>query len=418
MAGPSEREPVGFSESEKRAAEWEARHDVAARGRVGDPFAVQHYLARRREAEVRRPAPAPAAAPPAAAPAAAAPQPAERPDAASRSRLVVGVDGSPGARTALEVALAEAARRGAELDVVTASPLATVWSGGVAYTPEQVRQIRAGAEQRIHAVVDEVLADPLAGTPGIDAVDVRVLAIEGHAARVLIAAAEDADLLVVGSRGRGGVRSTLLGSVALHCIGSAPCPVLVVHADARASDQVAGPPRVGAGCDGSPGAHAALAAAVDEAARVGGEVEVLACYAVTDDWTVPGSVAARSADEIRGQVAESVAAAVRDGVAERTDAPAVRIRVELDPAADVLVAHARGAHRLVVGASGHGMVHGLLLGSVALHCAMHAPAPVLVVRPLPQDRSSVSSSSNAVTSASTSGTSVESAPNPMVTSPA
>jgi nucleotide-binding universal stress UspA family protein len=377
MSGPSGREPVEFPENEKRAAERDARHDVAARGRTGDPAAVQHYLTRRREEEVRRPAPAPGAATP----------PRPRPEPEFRPRLVVGVDDSSQARLALAAALVDAAARGAELDVVIAYPPVTIWSGGIAYVPEQVASIRAAAEKRGREIVDEVLSGPPARTPGIDGVDIRVVGIEGHAATVLIAAADGADLLVVGSRGRGGVRSVLLGSVALHCLSHAPCPVLVVH-DAHPTAQ---PPRVVAGFDASPGSRAALAAAVDEATRVGGEVEVLACYSVTDDWQGLEHVSGPGAEEVRAYVEQTVAAAVEDVVAGRTEVPVIRTSVELGPARDVLVAHARGAHRLVVGSHGHGTVHGLLLGSVALHCAMHAPSPVLVVRPEPSAVASAAS---------------------------
>ena len=90
---------------------------------------------------------------------------------------------------------------------------------------------------------------------------------------------------------------------------------------------------------------------------------------------------APDAEKIRRQVEDSVATAVREVVGSRTDAPRIRTQVELAPARDVLIAWARGAHRLVVGSHGHGTFHGLVLGSVALHCAMHAPTPVLVVRP-------------------------------------
>ena len=369
MAGPSERQPAVFPENEKRAAERDARHDSAARGRTGDPAAVQHYLARRREEEVRRAAPVPGVST----------ESSPRPEQHFRPRVVVGVDDSPEARLALAAALVDAAGRGAELDVVTAYPPVTIWSGGIAYVPEQAASIRAAAERRVRTVVDEVLSGPPARIPGIDTVDIRVVGIEGHAAPVLIAAADGADLLVVGSRGRGGVRSVLLGSVALHCLSHAPCPVLVIH-DAHPT---ARPLRVVAGFDASPGSRAALAAAVDEATRVGGEVEVLACYSVTDDWQGLEHVTGPSAEQTRTYVEQTVAAAVQDAVAGRTEAPVIRTVVELGPARDVLVAHARGAHRLVVGSHGHGTVHGLLLGSVALHCAMHAPSPVLVVRPLP-----------------------------------
>jgi len=59
-------------------------------------------------------------------------------------------------------------------------------------------------------------------------VAVARLVEEGPPAEVLLRVAKEADLLVVGSRGRGGLRSALIGSVSLHCIQHAHCPVLVL----------------------------------------------------------------------------------------------------------------------------------------------------------------------------------------------
>ena len=388
MGGPSGHEPVGFSERERIAAEHEARHDVAARRSVGDPLAVQHYLAQRREEENRargarhRPTAGPGADAPAEVGDAGA-LAVEEPEAAEasalrRPRLVVGVDGSDGSRIALEAALVEAAGRAAALDVVIAFPLVSFWADGLGYVPGQAAEFRAAGERRVRDVVDEVVTGPLAGVPGVDAVDVRVVGVYGQAASVLLTAAEGVDLLVVGSRGRGGLRSTLLGSVGLHCISHAPCDVLVV----RSGQQPDRPPRIVVGFDESPGSRAALATAVEDAVGIGADVEVVACYTVAAGWELE-RVAAPDAEKMRRQVEDSVATAVREVVRSRTDAPRIATQVELAPARDVLTAQARGAYRLVVGSHGHGTFHGLVLGSVALHCAMHAPAPVLVVRPSP-----------------------------------
>ena len=77
-------------------------------------------------------------------------------------------------------------------------------------------------------VVEEVLGEH-------PAVAVQALAVSGPPARVLVEAAEEADLLVIGSRGRGGFAGVMLGSVSLHCVSHAPCPVVVVRGAAKST---------------------------------------------------------------------------------------------------------------------------------------------------------------------------------------
>src|SRR4051794_36424412 len=71
-------------------------------------------------------------------------------------RVVVGVDGSPGARGALALALVEAARRGAALDVVTTYPVTLVWTGGVPVDIPDTAALRADTDRRARELVDEV----------------------------------------------------------------------------------------------------------------------------------------------------------------------------------------------------------------------------------------------------------------------
>jgi nucleotide-binding universal stress UspA family protein len=110
-------------------------------------------------------------------------------------RVVAGVDGSPSSRRALAFAVEEARCRGAALDAVHA------WS-------EHGRTGAADGEQA--ARVDQVVVP---GSPGPAIVDV----------------AAGAELVVVGSRGLGGFKELLLGSVGQHVAHHAPCPVIVVR---------------------------------------------------------------------------------------------------------------------------------------------------------------------------------------------
>ena len=139
-------------------------------------------------------------------------------------RVVVGVDGSSGARAALLFALADAARRGVPVEAVSAYRPPDYWMDFYAVSTYPPEETRRAAEQRIRAFVEEVLPDGPQPTP-----EVRVRVALGTAADVLIHESHGADLLVVGSRGRGGFSSMLLGSVSLQCAMHASCPVTVVH---------------------------------------------------------------------------------------------------------------------------------------------------------------------------------------------
>jgi len=136
-------------------------------------------------------------------------------------RLVVGIDGSPEADAALRFAHAEAKLRGLELHIVCAWEPATASYVGEAFaaTPDAF----LGAEQ--HA--DDVLQTALAQLPASD-VQVEAIAIEGRPATVLLDRAADAELLVLGSRGRGTTKRLLLGSVSTHVAHHTPCPLVIV----------------------------------------------------------------------------------------------------------------------------------------------------------------------------------------------
>ena len=159
--------------------------------------------------------------------------------------IVVGVDGSPGSRAALRWALAEARLRHTPLRVVSAwtFPYATVAYGMAASIDAD--QITRELEREAQSLLDELLAE--VGTDA-EGVSVEKVIVEGPAPRVLLEQAEQAELLVVGSRGLGGFKGLLLGSVSQQCIHHARCPVLVVPSPHEVESA------------GQPGARAASAA--------------------------------------------------------------------------------------------------------------------------------------------------------------
>jgi nucleotide-binding universal stress UspA family protein len=143
------------------------------------------------------------------------------------STIVVGVDGSAGSVQALEFALEEARIRGAQVKAVAAwhvpaSAYETGWVP-VSVDPGDFEKIAKSA-------LDKSLEE--AGAAASD-VSVTPLLREGQAADVLVAEARGADLLVVGSRGLGGFKGLLLGSVSQQCAHHASCPVAIVPNGSR-----------------------------------------------------------------------------------------------------------------------------------------------------------------------------------------
>lgn len=136
-------------------------------------------------------------------------------------RIVVGVDGSPGSQAALRWAVDEARLRGAALEVVR------VWSWPVPYVGPGM----AGLDPALLAEGEEALLEEALSQVDTSGLDVDRVLVEGPAAHRLIEQAKGADLLVVGSRGRGGFRGLLLGSVSQQVVQHAPAPVVVVPTD-------------------------------------------------------------------------------------------------------------------------------------------------------------------------------------------
>ena len=142
---------------------------------------------------------------------------------AQPSRVVVGVDGSEHSRLALAWAAEEATIRDVGLDVVLA------WTLLSQPGREQPKPDYGDADAR--AVLEQLVADTLGNARPAE---LALRPINDLAARALIDASEDAAIVVVGSRGLGGFRELLLGSVSAQVVRHARCPVVVVPGEERA----------------------------------------------------------------------------------------------------------------------------------------------------------------------------------------
>ncbi|MDO4792377.1 MAG: universal stress protein [Buchananella hordeovulneris] len=141
-------------------------------------------------------------------------------------RIVVGVDGSEVAARALSVAIDEAMRWGAELTAVAAVPMAA-GMGSLSWIPTSVDRESVVADVR--AGLDATIETVLAGRD----VNVRRHALDGNPAALLSEFSTAVDLIVVGTRGRGGFAGLLLGSTSQALLNHTTCPVMVVPGPRR-----------------------------------------------------------------------------------------------------------------------------------------------------------------------------------------
>lgn len=146
-------------------------------------------------------------------------------DTSESGVIVVGVDGSAGASAALDFALAEGRRRGCPVEVVTA------WLGGGHADGAPESDDLAEGRARVHVMQGEVVARSLAAHA--DAPVVERVVVHDYAGRVLVARAERASMVVVGSGSPSSADHQLLGSVAEYCVRHAPVPVVIVPTPAR-----------------------------------------------------------------------------------------------------------------------------------------------------------------------------------------
>jgi len=148
------------------------------------------------------------------------------PDSTTQLHVIVGVDGSPESIEALEWAARYSSATGARITAVHAWHYPAAGPVPAGRPPQAITdQVRANMQETLDKALTQVFGS---ATP--DNVDTKVA--YGHPAMVLVNESEAADLLVVGSRGHGAFHGMLLGSVSIHCVTNATCPVVVVRSAA------------------------------------------------------------------------------------------------------------------------------------------------------------------------------------------
>lgn len=287
-----------------------------------------------------------------------------------RLGIVVAVDGSPAADAAACWAAHDAAMRNVPLTVVHAVATPTAAYPPVPYPEALVVRLEDDGKKAImHAV--KIAEDAM---PPDAKVAIGRELVYAAPAPALIKMSDEADMIVVGTSGRGLLARGVLGSVSSTVVRHANCPVAVVH-DERPADRRDAP--VLLGVDGSPVSERATELAFDEASRRG--VDLVAVHAWSDFTTeVPYLDWATVEEEAQRSLAESLA-----GWLESYPDVTVHRRVVRDRPAQHLIDEAASAQLVVLGSHGRGSLAGMLLGSVSNTVLHSVRVPVIVARPSP-----------------------------------
>lgn len=286
--------------------------------------------------------------------------------------ITAGVDGSQESLAGLAWAAREAVRRGLALRVVHAwrfQPHEAIDAGYAKDADTQGQWVREGLTEAARSVTER--------HPGLE---VTTDVVDGGPAETLIAAAAQAETLVLGSRGQAAVVGFLLGSVGQQVIAGAARPVVLVRSGDQPSAEAAGR-QIVVGQEGDPDdSAAALRFAFETAAARGATVRAVRAWTLPPLFAYsPGSL--KLLDEAGGlepYEKQALDEALRPWRERFPDVPVVE-HVEMGSAGQVLLSVAGRAQLMVVGRRARRTAVGARIGSVAHGVLHHADCPVAVV---------------------------------------
>ena len=302
------------------------------------------------------------------------------------SKILLATDGSDEANLAAGTAAEIAAGTGSELYVVTVfQKSATVHPYYEVRFPEAAERYLRGAREEIQKVLDKQVER--IGKSGAEVAGAHLKT--GEPVGEIVALAEDmgAGLIVVGSRGLGGVRRALVGSVSTGVLRHAHCSVLVVRGRVggrHGEGRVHPPAKLLVAVDGSEEATAAAGVATELAEAFGSEVHV--AYAMQEERYRPhlGPEMWEGWEEGFERAKRSARSWVEAEAQRMKGEGTIKVEPHLllgrPSAAIVWLAGETGADLVLVGSRGLGAMRRTLLGSVSDSVVRHAHCPVMVVR--------------------------------------
>ena len=282
-------------------------------------------------------------------------------------RIAVGVDGSPESRTAALWADEEASARDCGLTLVHAvlPPVgSSPFGAGIPSDVNPMAEVRQGALIELDEIASTLTAE-----------DVQTRIEVGSPSGIMIGASETAAMVVAGSRGQGGFKRLLLGSVSTQVATHSACPVIIIRSLPHPSAHT-----VVVGMDGTAGSSAAIGFAFDMASLHGWRLIAVHAWEVPayDLLVVPSAHDSMPLQDSANDEARLTAEALAGFQADYPDVDVEQSLVR-GSARNALLEASPSAALVVVGTRSHGQVMSAVLGSVSHGVLHHAQAPVAIV---------------------------------------
>jgi nucleotide-binding universal stress UspA family protein len=305
------------------------------------------------------------------------------------TKILLATDGSEEATLAAQTAVELAAKIGSELHIVHVSPRIVPHYPGYYMGPEVAEHAQQKEQEHLdreaQRLLDTQVEQVRAAGGSMAQAHLRI----GRFAEEIVALAEElgVELIVIGSRGRGGVRRAVMGSVSDSVVRHAHCSVLVVRKGKREEVVSILPAKILLASDGSAEANLAAYTAVDLADKTNLELHIV--YVQSIPLSVPLSIDPDSdeiaisgaTEDIRQEAQWFLNAALKQVKAIDGTIARAHLRIGDKPDQQIItVAEEIGAGLIVLGSRGMGGVRRALLGSVSDSVVRHAHCPVLVVR--------------------------------------
>ena len=289
--------------------------------------------------------------------------------------VVAAVDGSPASDNAVRWAANTAAKRNIALRLAASYTMPQfLYAEGMVPPQELFDDLQRETMEKIDAAREIALSV---------APDIKIghVIAEGSPIDMLLEMSHESTMVVMGSRGLGGLSGMVLGSVSGAVVSHAACPVVVVREDSSVTDETKYGPVV-VGVDGSAVSQRATEVAFEEASARKAELIAVhtwidapiqgpgAGYAITDDYWFA----------MQQEKERKLAEYLQDLEQAYSDVTVKKV-ITRDRPVRALTEAAKGAQLLVTGSHGRGGFKGMLLGSTSRALLQSAPCPMMVVRP-------------------------------------